>query len=163
MSRLVPLLLLPLLAAGAVRADIYQWTDANGRVHFGDRAPASGAASRTPAVLPDKSASAPPETSTATPDGASQRELVRERQERQRRLTETMRLEREEKQRAEARRQEQANKSAEDCARLREHIARMDGRRVYMKDANGDKQYLDDSQRATHEARARQYLQENCQ
>lgn len=36
-----------LLAANATAADIYQWTDAQGRVHFGDR-PQSGAAGPRP-------------------------------------------------------------------------------------------------------------------
>lgn len=39
------------LSAGAARAEIYQWKDAQGRVHFGDRAPDGRAApvARTPA------------------------------------------------------------------------------------------------------------------
>lgn len=40
---LVKLLPLSLLLAGVAHADIYRWTDAQGRVHYGDQPPASGA------------------------------------------------------------------------------------------------------------------------
>lgn len=36
-------LLCVLFGTGAWASDIYRWTDAQGRVHYGDRAPASGA------------------------------------------------------------------------------------------------------------------------
>lgn len=38
-----PVLLLALLAATAQAADIYRWTDAQGKVHYSDREPPSGA------------------------------------------------------------------------------------------------------------------------
>jgi len=41
-----------LLTANATATDIYQWTDAQGRVHFGDR-PQSGAATERPQQQPN--------------------------------------------------------------------------------------------------------------
>jgi glutaredoxin len=50
--RLTILVIGLLLTANATAADIYQWTDAQGRVHFGDR-PQSGAASPRPQAQPN--------------------------------------------------------------------------------------------------------------
>ena len=44
LPRLTWLLLLCAAASLPVSADIYRWTDADGRIHFGDRAPPTGAA-----------------------------------------------------------------------------------------------------------------------
>ena len=49
----VPALLVGLLFAGAAAAgEIYQWTDTQGRVHFGDR-PQSGTVSQRPQTQPN--------------------------------------------------------------------------------------------------------------
>ncbi len=49
--RLLPLLLIPALAAPAA-AELYQWTDDNGKVHFSDQQPANGKARAIPKPEP---------------------------------------------------------------------------------------------------------------
>ena len=61
-ARLLFLILL-LTAAAAQAADIYRWTDAQGRTHYGDQAPASGAEKITE----------PPPPSDLSPDEANAR------------------------------------------------------------------------------------------
>jgi hypothetical protein len=153
MSRLAALLLLPLLAAGPVRAEIYQWTDANGRVHFGDSAASAGVKAKP--VAPARPASA--DSAPAAPGDEAAR---RERVERLLQARETERREAQAREAAEARRREQ---NQQRCQRMRDDLARMDGRRAYVTGSDGARQYLDEQQRQDYTEKANKLLQEHCQ
>lgn len=101
-----PILLLVLLAATAQAADIYRWTDAQGRVHYGDRAPASGA----------QKIVEPPPPSELSPDEANARlEAIRKQR---RDALEARAKAKEEK----AKSKDQQAKLAAQCAAARQQL-----------------------------------------
>jgi hypothetical protein len=119
------------LGAAAV-AEVYRWTDAEGRVHYGDR-PSAGAQSvpnvgGTPPVQP------------APSDG--------ERLQRQQRMLDAYRQEREEKQQAEAKRKADDAERERNCAHARDALARYERSGViYEPQADGGRRYLSEAER----------------
>lgn len=144
------LALLLLLASASAGAEIYKWTDENGRVHFGDGAAGAGKPAETVTPRPGKGATPAP----AIGDEAAQ--------ERQRRLLDTFRREAAEREAAARRAEDDNARQAEECQRLRNTLAGMEGRAVYTRDENGEPRYLDDQQRQAYVDKANDYLRDNC-
>lgn len=166
MRRLVPLLLLA--ACLPARAEIYKWTDENGRVHFGDSA--AGAGKPAEAVTPRLPKGSAASSSNRAPAGdggvsASDTPAARplDRMERQRRISEALEREEAERQAAARRQAEQKVHQADDCRRVREQLQNMEGRVVYTTGADGEPHYLDDAERKAYADKAAAYLQQNCQ
>lgn len=161
MPRLAALLLLPLLAAGLARADIYQWTDENGRVHFGD-APAGAGQKARPLAPPRVVSPSGGSGKAAAPAADSDAAARRQRLERLREANEADRQAAEEREREKEREAKRKEGLARDCQRLRNELAAMEGRPVYLTGENGERQYLDDAQRKDYVDKANQALQEHC-
>lgn len=139
-----------LLLSLPATAEIYKWTDASGRVHFGDK-PTDKAAKTETLALPAPTASVAP---AATPDN---------RLERQRRLLKVM-----EQERAEKERKQQALAAAEasrqrECTKLRNTLKDSEGRLIYTTDEDGVDHFLTEEQRRGYIEQLRRALQENCQ
>lgn len=150
MHRSIALLLL--VASAPAGADIYKWTDENGRVHFGDSA--AGAGKKAEAVAPGTRRNATPPTD-ATPD-AEQTKL------RQRRLLEALQREQAEREAATERQADVRHRQEGECQRLRDTLQNMEGRVVYTTGADGEPQYLDDTQRQDYVDKAKRHLEQNC-
>lgn len=127
------LALAALLAAAAGHAQVYRWVDEQGKVHYGERPPSGAKAS----PVEDKLA-APPGTSSpkAAPDSSQQERDFQRR-----------RMEREQK---EAREQKAAGKTKAECERARLRLAQLrDSRRITAGvNEKGERQYLNDTERA---------------
>ncbi len=124
----------------AAGAEVFRWTDAEGRVHYGDR-PSAGSQS-----VPLTSGPAPAQPA---PSDA-------ERLQRQQRMLDAYRQEREEKQQAEAKRKADDAERGRNCARARDTLARYERSGViYEPQADGSRRYLSESERET-EIRAAQ-------
>lgn len=144
MRKLLALLLLA--ASFPAGAEIYKWTDAQGRVHFGDSAAGTG--------KPAEAIDTPPPGNTYGTDP--------ERNERQRRLNQALRIEAAERDKA-ARDTTQARARREaQCQRLRRELQAMEGRPIYVTGADGERQFLDDNQRRDYVDSANRQLKENC-
>lgn len=154
-QRLAVLLLAVSLPA---TADIYRWTDANGSVHFGDSA--AGAGQPAQAVTP------PAEVDRqARREGPARGTDAQEQQARAERLQRLRAAQREndaaqEKAAAQAAREKAAHDR--QCQRLRAELESMAGRPVYVSDAQGERHYLDDTQRQSYEDQAHRHLQAHC-
>jgi hypothetical protein len=131
-------LLLPCLAS----AEIYRWTDANGRVHFGEAAPAGAVRVEVkPPVVQQDAAAA----------------------ERQQRAERFFQARREEQQQAKEKNQEQQTKTAAECRQLREQYAELDhGGTFYKVDAQGERQYYNDAQLDSARSRLKARLAQRC-
>jgi len=136
-------LLFLLLLPCLALADIYRWTDASGQVHFGQRPAGPGA-----------------EAVEVKPQVIENDPLTRERLERTERFYE-------------ARRQEQAQASAEsaaqrarqdnECRALRNHLAQMpEGRRYYRPGASGERHYYSDEELDAARRQLRDRVSEQC-
>lgn len=128
-------------------AEVYKWTDAEGRVHFGDRPPQAGAE-----TVPMPEATDSP---AATPE---------ERLEKQRKLLHAFEEERRQKRDAqEQARQEQAERQR-NCVLARDNLQsheRASG--IYRLGPDGERIFLDEAQREQSLAQARAAVEQWCE
>lgn len=142
------LLLLCTAASLPASADIYRWTDAEGRVHFGDRAPVTGAAVQ--------SIEAP--AGSATPDP----ELQRYR-ERSRKLLEVWDAERRERSAAAAAAALETGERDRACAQLRAELERSRQAAYLVREsAAGAREILDSGERERYERGLADALAAHC-
>lgn len=136
-------LLFLLLLPGLATAEIYRWTDANGQVHFGQRPAGPGA-----------------ERVEVAPQVIENDPATRERLQRTERFYD-------------ARRQEQAQASAEsaerrakqdkECRELRSRLAQMpEGRRYYRPGNDGQRHYYSDEELDAARRQLRDRVSERC-
>lgn len=156
---------LPLLAAPAA-AEMYKWTDAEGRVHFSDRKPDTSRPVQAmdkpmpqtvggPAARPAATTAAGASPAPAAPAG---NELV----ERQRKMADLLRDEREARE-AEARRvAEEKAENAKRCAALRDHARNASSGRLYTLNEKGERVYMSDAEHATHQRQLNDAMKEAC-
>lgn len=145
MRRLAPVLVLCLVFPAA--AEVYRWTDADGRVYYGERPPPQGAQKMD---LPDAS----PAPGAGDPDAAARRS-------RQQRLLEAYEYERAQRQSEAARAERERQADAGRCRALQQRWRRLSySGPVYIGRADGGRDYLDEAQRAAEKAGMRPaYLQ----
>lgn len=137
--------LLPLAAT----AQVYTWTDANGRVHFSDKAPAHHQAQTVDLPEPSPQSSVPDVDET-------------ERLARQQRLVKALEEDRLEKERLKAEARAEAEKKVAYCERFKNRMDRMaSASRLYSENKDGTIRYWDDDEadRTREELQAR-YQQE---
>jgi len=138
------LLLLPVVYAG----DVYRWEDASGRVHYGERPPHDQA--RRLDIQSGSGAAAP------TLDEA-------ERRARQRRLLESFTYEREQRESQRQRDAAQREQQARRCQKLQRHWRRLSyAGPIYFKEANGERRFLNDAERAAEKDSLRPAMREVC-
>ena len=136
-----------LCIVAAAQAQIYKWQDQNNRTVISDRPPTGVV--RKPRTI---EAEAPPAAADAGKTMADREMDFRKRQKESAERTEKA----EKEQRLTAQRQE-------DCDAARRSLQAMEsGERVAMRDARGERYFLDDSQRQQEIARIRQTVQSNC-
>jgi hypothetical protein len=124
---------LALAALGATAvAEVYRWTDSEGRVHYGDR-PSAGSQS---VQVGNGAPTGQPPPSEA------------ERLQRQQRMLDAYRQEREEKQQADAKRKADDAERERNCAQARDTLARYErSRGIYEPQADGGRRYLSEAER----------------
>lgn len=147
MRRVFAATLLSLVVPATAGAEVYRWTDAEGRVHYGDRAP-DGAAQRVD--LP------PSPPAPADPELAEQRE-------RGRRLLEVWDAERRERAQAAASAAAATAERERACAWLREEL---DGARraayLVRRDAQGGRAIVAAEERARYQAELADTIAAHC-
>ncbi len=147
----------------AAHAQVYKWVDEHGRVRYGDTPPPSAkvkviAAPATPSAAPDSTPSSGSEKDTkAAKKGpltpAEQEQDFRRRIKEAQEAAAKADKERKEK---EARR--------ENCGNAQEQLRTLQsGQRISRTDSQGERYFLDDSQRAQETARAQQAVSQWCQ
>ena len=136
-----------LCIVAAAQAQIYKWQDQNNRTVISDRPP-TGVVRKPRTIEAD-----PPPAAADAGKAMADREMdFRKRQKESAERTEKA----EKEQRLTAQRQE-------DCDAARRSLQAMEsGERVAMRDARGERYFLDDSQRQQEIARIRQTVQSNC-
>lgn len=162
MNTLAPALLCFFLAtflAAPAAAELYQWKDENGRVHFSDTKPNSGKIN----TLQHPDAQRP---SGRQNDDSSHTGNAKSPQERQQRVLQVIKQESDQREHA-RKTAEQKKKALEDeCNSMRKHLRDMDGRRVYRRateEEGGGIHYMDDKERAEVEQRLNAMIAENCE
>ena len=125
--------------AGPAAAEVYRWVDEQGKVHFGDRPPATAPAEALDLDVPP------------AVDGPD-----RGRMERQRRFLDV--TEEERRREAAARREAQAERErrAENCRRARDNLARVRRARYLYQGTDGERRVYSEEERAQVSARMEQ-------
>jgi len=161
-------LLATALAAPAVAQ--WAWKDDNGRTVYSDRPPPSSIKAdrivRQPAnaqtVLPAQPAPAADAAPKATPDTRAAQPAPRSVAEQEMEF----RKRQQERADAEKKAQDEQNKAAAkaaECERARGYLRAIEeGQRVVRTDAAGNREFLDDSQRAAEVDRTRRIIQSSC-
>ena len=118
------LLFIVLLIPSLASAEIYRWTDAQGRVHFGEKPGAAGA-----------------ETVEVKPQVVERDEATRQREQR---TEEYFDARRDEKAASDARVAQVRAERSKECSELRRNLSQIerDGR-YFTTDANGERTYID--------------------
>jgi hypothetical protein len=140
MRRLVFItLLLPALAS----AEIYRWTDAQGRVHFSEKPGGSGA-----------------EQIEVKPQVVERDEATRQREQRTEQYFEARR---DEKAQAQARSEAAQAKRSKECSELRNNLAQIQrGGRYFVTDAKGERSYIDEAEVEAARSRLSSRIAERC-
>ena len=121
-----------LAAQAGVGEGVYKWTDAQGRVHFGDRPPGEA---RSTSIAPPSPPTAPAPTDA-------------ERAARQQRLLDMYRDERLEKEEREAKQKADEEDRRRRCAYARDRLDRYErSPRIYDPQSSGERRYLSDGER----------------
>ena len=136
-ARLLLSLVVCLFLVLPVQAEVYKWTDEQGRVHFSDKPPTedtSGYQSRTPASAGNAS---PQETPTDA-----------ERRARQKKLSDSLEADRREMEQADAKRKEQQAKREHNCKVARGELnASKKANRIYDYDQQGKRIFYNEAQK----------------
>ncbi|MCA1855490.1 DUF4124 domain-containing protein [Massilia oculi] len=153
-SRRLALLCALLLGAGGAQAQ-YSWIDAKGTRHFSDQPPPPSTPPQRILKMPARPAPGPAPTSAAAPAHAKPAPTLAEREADY--VQRARQREEQEKKRAEEAARQRA--LLENCERAREVQAQAEsGIRVAKVDANGERRFVTDQERAEELARARRML-----
>jgi hypothetical protein len=168
MHKSAPLLvacLLAMAAAGASAQSIWKWRDANGQMHVSDTPPPSnvpdkniiqrgnGATAAAVSVAPAAQAASEPVAAASGVDSDLQKKKAKADKEKA------------EKEAADKEAADKKNASirAENCQRAQQQAAALQsGVRVAQYDAQGERHFLDDDQRASELKRAQDIIAQNC-
>lgn len=158
--------LLTLSLAGLnAQADVYQWKDAQGRVHFADQAPPDKADVKVVEKSPTDAADTQPGAATAPAQpkppryhgsGASR--------DHERRVTESLEQERKQKAEERKRKLEDKNRLETECNALKAEIAHRSKINLFIQhNKDGGIRYTTDAERAKDDAVLQQKYQEKCE
>lgn len=143
------------LAALPAGAQLYKWTDANGRVQYSDKPPPSG----QKATAMSRATMAPaPGAGDGASAGAAEKTTAEREQDFRKRQAEQQEAQKKQDQVAEERRVNQAN-----CDSAQKQFAAMQaGQRLVTFDAKGERQFLDDAQTQQAMQKAQQDVAKYC-
>lgn len=158
--------LLVCMSLAAPAAAQWAWRDENGRLVYSDRPPPAGVKTENIVRQPGaRSAPQPPATGSGEVKASAQVETKagpktiadREMEFRKRQQ------ERAEAERKQAEEQAQAARKAQECERARGYLRSLEeGQRIARTDAQGNREFLDDAQRAAEIQRMREVVARNC-
>lgn len=154
-----------LLSLSASAQGIWKWRDRDGRVQVSDRPPAADVPdsailqrpgqTRPALVELDKPAPSAPAAASAPPRVDSELEARKRKQQAEQATQEQAK--------AQADKERQAARKAENCTRARNQLAALDsGQRMARANAKGEREMLDDKARAEEAQRARDQVASNC-
>jgi hypothetical protein len=163
-------LVVGIAAVAGPAAAQWAWKDDNGRVVYSDRPPPSGVKSDRivrqpsnaqtvlpPGQTPPDGAAKPAADGKAAPSSAPKTLAEQEMEFRKRQQ------ERADAEKKAAEEQNKASAKAAECERARGYLRAIEeGQRVARTDASGNREYLDDTQRAAEAERARKIMQSTC-
>ncbi|MDX1695120.1 MAG: DUF4124 domain-containing protein [Ketobacteraceae bacterium] len=136
---------------GTAQAEVYRWTDENGKVHFGDRPP--GHVDAETLDMPES------RSSPAVPAVTDEQRL-----ERHRRLVEALEEERKLKEQEKQEQKEKEEKLAAYCQRLLGEVKDSERiNRYYRYNEQGERTYMSDDEADSYREKIRSTYEKRCQ
>lgn len=140
-------LVIAVLAAGTVSAQVYTWRDASGKVHYSDTPPPGADVKQMRGGVP-----------SGVDGGAQRRSLNEQEQDFRKRRSETA-----EKQVKSEKELADAEAKKQDCERARAQLQALEsGQRVTRFNDKGETVFLDDAERAQETERLRKQVERQC-
>jgi hypothetical protein len=137
------LVFIAMLVPAFASAEIYRWTDAQGRVHFSEKPGVTGA-----------------EQVEVKPQVVERDDATREREQRTQQYFDARR---EEKVSADIRASEARAERSKECKELRSHLAQIQrGGRYFVTDKNGERSYIDEAEVEAARSRLSSRIAERC-
>lgn len=149
MRSALPVLALVLLLPLTTSAQVYSWKDANGRVHYSDQPPSEK--------------TRPARTLTTAPEPNADTEQARQKNADKRlSAAEKAKVDKESAEKAEKQRADDERRAA-DCDRARKALQGLESGQIrYRMGANGEREAIEDSARATELANAQRAVDDHC-
>lgn len=148
-------LVLVLMFAGGVNADVYRWVDKDGKVQYSDQPPLSGEAKKMKKKTKDLSNAAPATSGAAAKPAASAADQELEFRKRK--------MEKEEAEKKKQADKETGEKNKGYCNNLRGELqSHKDGGRIVQYNDKGERVALDDNERAQSQARLEERIVKEC-
>jgi len=142
-----------LLVSAVGQADVYEWVDDKGHIHYGDRLPEGMAAKKID--MPAEKANAKQIPSSDISDA--------ERRQRLKRIAETLSFERKAREGVRQKKQEEKMEKQATCERLRIRLDELKSVNVYYRrDEKGKRVFISDKERKYLDAVAEKKYQEKC-
>lgn len=151
---LLPLVLLP--ATG--HAELYKWTDENGRVQFSDQKPVNRSNVEKMATPSALSTSGTTATHNAEKSGSGESLL-----ERQRKISDVLRAEREQREAAAKKIAEQKAEKKRRCIEMTDFQKNTESAVLYHLDEKGERKFMGDAEKEKYQADLQRRIQEACQ
>lgn len=154
-ARLLLSISLSVVLAGGADADVYKWVDKDGKVQYSDSPPLSGDAKKMKrktkeaanAVPASSGAAAKPATSIADQELEFRKRKMGQEEAEKKKLAE----------------KELAEKNKGYCSNLRGELqSNKDGRRIVKYSEKGERQFLDDAERAKSRTELEQAIARDC-
>jgi Domain of unknown function (DUF4124) len=156
MTRYVALALCLLIAP--VWADLYKWTDENGKIHYSDQPPSSSVKRPETIKQPKGSTPAPAAAGDSTKPAAGPKTAAEQEMEFRKRRLEAAEAEAKAEKDAQA-----AEEKKRNCERSKAQVASLEtGGRITRSAANGEQVYLNDQEIAKELASARKIADSWC-
>lgn len=156
MRRMV--ILLAAMLAVPAQAELYKWTDADGRVHFTDKKP-DQAASKVE-TLPAPRVTGP---GGRQAEGAPAVEKSGDVLQRQKRMADILTQEREQQEQASVKKRDEAALRKRKCMEMQDYRRNVEGSRLYEIDEKGERVFMDDTQHTQHMRELDRAIQAACQ
>lgn len=150
------ILLVALVAASLpAYAELYKWTDANGKVHYSDQPPPANV--KQPVTVKSRKPSSPPQAATPDAAGAQKTYVEKDAEFRQRQVQAA------ESEAAAKKAAEEAAAKQKNCAQAKNQLANLQaGGRITRVNDKGEREYLNDAEVAQEIERTRQIADSWC-
>jgi len=153
------LVLLAALVTMPVHAELYKWTDADGRVHFTDKKPEDASHKVETLNAPRVTGPGGRRTEETPAAGSGGGDVLQ----RQKRMADILAQEREQQEQEAAKKQADTAGRKRQCLEMRDYRRNVDGSRLYNINEKGERVFMDDKQISQHMRELDQAIQAACQ
>lgn len=145
------------MLAVPAQAELYKWTDAEGRVHFTDKKPDK--ANKVETLQAPRVTGPGGRQAESAPAAENSGDVLQ----RQKRMADILTQEREQQEQASVRKRNEDALRKRKCMEMQDYRRNVDGARLYDIDEKGERVFMDDARHTQHMRELDQAIRANCQ